>query len=139
MTGDKYPIQCSPNITVDELISYFMEIFCVKLTLKEFKEKVFFIYSADNLNKYGSETLKDMKIYNGAIITVNDQNDVIDFNLIKIKIELKEQSPKKLKNNLPLYKPSNFARANNKLNSNKSYGPLNLYEEFEDLNEKLDE
>ncbi len=92
MTGIKYPIKCSPDITIDELISYFMEAFCIKLTLKEFKEKVFFLYSAETLNKYGSEKIKEMKINNGAIIVVFDQNDVINDNLIKMKQESEEQN-----------------------------------------------
>ena len=46
MTGDKYLIKTSPNITVDELISYFIEIFCVNLTLTEFKEKVVLLHNA---------------------------------------------------------------------------------------------
>ena len=101
MTGTKYPIKCSPNITIDEMISYFMEAFCVKLTLKEFKEKVFFIYSAENLNNHGSEKLKEMKINNGAIIMVSDQNNVINYNLIRMKQESDEQNNnKKEKKNL---------------------------------------
>lgn len=92
MTGIKYPIKCSPDITIDELIPYFMEAFCIKLTLKEFKEKVFFLYSGETLNKYGSKKIKEIKINNGAIIVVFDQNDVINDNLIKMKQESEEQN-----------------------------------------------
>ena len=125
MTGDKYLIKTSPNITVDELISYFIEIFCVNLTLTEFKEKVVLLHNAKNLSKYGSKNLKEMEIYNGAHgldILVIDQNDVIDLNLIKIKTELKEQSDKKQITNLPTSKGFNLAPAYNKLNSNESDG-----------------
>ena len=62
---------------------------------------------------------------------VIDQNNVIDFNLIKIKTELKEQSPKKLKTNMPLMKGFKKAIANNNLNSNKfdEVGDLDILEE----------
>ena len=119
MTGDKYLIKTSPNITVDELISYFIEIFCVNLTLTEFKEKVVLLYNAKNLSKYGSKNLKELNVVH---ILVIDQNDVIDLNLIKIKTELKEQSDKKQITNLPTSKGFNLAPAYNKLNSNESDG-----------------
>ena len=122
MTGDKYLIKTSPNITVDEVISYFIEIFCVNLTLTEFKEKVVLLYNAKNLSEYGSKNLKEMEIYNAVHILVIVQNDVIDLNLIKIKTELKEQSDKKQITNLPTSKGFSLATAYNKLNSNESYG-----------------
>ena len=112
--GNRLKIKCRPNITIDEMISHFKESLSIKLTLEEFKEKVYFIHSAKNLNKYGSETLKNMSIYDNGIIVVLYQNDIIDINLIIKKNKLKTIGHKSIYPLKSVEKKANkFAPVNN--------------------------
>ena len=141
MTGIKYPIKCSPDITTDELIIYFMEAFFIKLTLREFKETVFFLYLAENLNKHGSEKLKEMKINNGAIIMVLDQNNVINYNLIRMKQESDEQNTNQNKNKdlrRPTVRNYTLYDIANDLEDEESYGDYKE-EYFEEDKQKVKE
>ena len=78
MTGQNYKIKCSPYITIDELITYFLQSFNSKLALKELKEKIGFLHNGQKLNDFGSETINKMKINNLDIIIVVDVNNDID-------------------------------------------------------------
>ena len=76
-TGEKYKIQCSPYITVNELISYFLETLNSKLSIDELKKEIEFLYQGENLNKFNSKTIKEMKIDDSTAILVVDNNKVI--------------------------------------------------------------
>ena len=78
MTGQNYKIKCSPYITIDELITYFLQSFNSKLALKELKEKIGFLHNGQKLNDFGSETINKMKINDLDIIIVVDVNNDID-------------------------------------------------------------
>jgi hypothetical protein len=78
MTGEKYQSQCNPNITIDELISFFLVSFNSKLTLEELKKNIKFIYNGDLLNNYDKKTIKEKGISNGSIIVVADQQNFIE-------------------------------------------------------------
>ena len=78
MTGQNYKIKCSPYITIDELITYFLQSFNSKLALKELKEKIGFLHNGQKLNNFGSETINKMKINDLDIIIVVDVNNDID-------------------------------------------------------------
>ena len=76
-TGEKYKIQCSPYITVNELISYFLETLNSTLSIDELKKEIEFLYQGENLNKFNSKTIKEMKIDDSTVILVVDNNKVI--------------------------------------------------------------
>ena len=76
--GHNYKIKCSPYITIDELITYFLQSFNSKLALKELKEKISFLHNGQLLNYFGSETINKMKINDLDIIIVVDEDDDID-------------------------------------------------------------
>ena len=75
MTGQIYKIKCSPYITIDELITYFLQSFNSELALKELKEKICFLHNGQNLIVFGSETINKMKINDLDIIIVADLNE----------------------------------------------------------------
>ena len=76
--GHNYKIKCSPYITIDELITYFLQSFNSKLALKELKEKISFLHNGQTLNNFGSETINKMKINDLDIIIVVDEDNDID-------------------------------------------------------------
>ena len=59
-----YEIQCSPHITGDELINYFLEKYCKELlfdlTINEIKQKVGFVCNAENLKIFGPKKIEDI-------------------------------------------------------------------------------
>ena len=100
MTGQNYKIKCSPYITIDELITYFLQSFNSKLALKELKEKIGFLHNGQKLNNFGSETINKMKINDLDIIIVVDVNNDIDK---KYREEEKEHKG-------PLTSPKNYIK-----------------------------
>ena len=90
--GAKYEIQCNPNITMDELITYFLESLNSKLNLKELKEKLVFLCDGKSLNVNSSNTIKEMIIHDGSTVIVIDQKDNIgDFEDIINKYNLEKE------------------------------------------------
>lgn len=90
--GAKYEIQCNPNITMDELITYFLESLNSKLNLKELKEKLVFLCDGKSLNVNSSNTIKEMIIHDGSTIIVIDQkNNIGDFEDIINKYNLEKE------------------------------------------------
>jgi len=78
MTGEKYQSQCNPNITIDELISFFLVSFNSELKLEELKKNIKFLYQGDLLNNYDKKTIKEKGMSNGSIIVVSDQQNFIE-------------------------------------------------------------
>ena len=76
-TGEKYKIQCSPDITVDKLISYFIETLNSKLSIDELKKEIEFLYQGENLNKFNYKIINEIKIDDSTVILVVDNNKVI--------------------------------------------------------------
>ena len=78
MTGEKYQSQCNPNITIDELISFFLVSFNSELKLEELKKNIKFLYQGDLLNNYDKKTIKEKGMSDGSIIVVADQQNFIE-------------------------------------------------------------
>ena len=90
--GAKYEIQCNPNITMDELITYFLESLNSKLNLKELKERLVFLCNEQKLNVNSSKTIKEMIIHDGSTGIMIDQKDNIgDFEDVINKYNLEKE------------------------------------------------
>ena len=77
-TGQKYQIQCGLYITIDKLISYFLEKFNIELTMDEIKKELLFFYKGINLNEFNTKTIKELKIEDSSTIYIVDNNNVIN-------------------------------------------------------------
>ena len=65
--SNSYEIQCSPYITGDELINYFLEKYCKELlfdlTINEIKQKVVFLCNGETSRTFGPKKNRRYFIY----------------------------------------------------------------------------
>ena len=77
--GKRFLIKCSPNTTISEMISYFIQSFKGKnqLTIDELKRQLVFRFNASPINNFSSMKLKEYGKVEVFRITVFDNNNVL--------------------------------------------------------------
>jgi len=74
-SGEKYKIQCSPNIKVKELITYFLEsLNSNNYEINKLKEELFFLFEGQLIDKNSSMLLNKIGIIEESIILVEKNN-----------------------------------------------------------------
>ena len=77
-TGQKYQIQCGSYISINELISYFLEKLNSKLAIDELKNELLFLYKGKNLKEFNIKKIKEFDIDDSISILVVDNNNIIN-------------------------------------------------------------